>query len=229
MKISKFVGVSMLLMAAISLVSCSETTVYDPVDDESGSLKSANLQINISNDLTDEEIEGLVFMREEEKLARDVYLKLYEIHEMQVFDNIATSEETHTETVLSLLVKYGIADPALPQEGKFSTPFLQDLYDDLVSQGSSSPVAALTVGATIEDLDINDLTNILVETQSKDLITVYENLKEGSENHMRAFVSALEALGQTYVPQFISTETFEAILADSNSSGKDGNGSTGKR
>ena len=40
---------------------------------------------DISQSLTDEEIESLVFMHEEEKLARDVYLTLYDLWGFQIF------------------------------------------------------------------------------------------------------------------------------------------------
>ena len=53
--------------------------------------------------ISDEEATGLIFMREEEKLARDVYLTLYDVWETAVFDNIASSEQTHMDAVLMLI------------------------------------------------------------------------------------------------------------------------------
>ena len=41
--------------------------------------------------LTDAEIAGLKFMREEEKLARDAYLELFDAWGLVVFENIADS------------------------------------------------------------------------------------------------------------------------------------------
>ncbi|MDP2030099.1 MAG: DUF2202 domain-containing protein [Thiobacillus sp.] len=48
----------------------------------------------------------LLFMREEEKLARDVYLTLYETWGLAVFSNIASSEQSHMDALLKLLRTY---------------------------------------------------------------------------------------------------------------------------
>ena len=77
------------------------------------------------SDLSQLEIDGLKFMREEEKLARDVYLALYEYWQLPIFSNIAGSESTHMEAVLTLLEKYEIADSASSEIGKFNTENFQ--------------------------------------------------------------------------------------------------------
>ena len=51
---------------------------------------------------------GLIYMYEEEKLARDVYNALYDKWKLPVFRNIASSEETHMESIALLLDRYGI-------------------------------------------------------------------------------------------------------------------------
>jgi hypothetical protein len=55
---------------------------------------------------------SLVYMREEEKLAGDVYARLGATWGMRVFTNISASEATHTEAVRQLLQRYQVADPA---------------------------------------------------------------------------------------------------------------------
>ena len=108
--------------------------------------------------LTAEEQAGLIWMREEEKLAGDVYATLYDKWSTPVFTNIAAAEQTHTDAVKALLDRYAIADPSAGKAaGTFTNPDIQALYTTLISQGSTSRVAALAVGAVIEDLDIADL------------------------------------------------------------------------
>ena len=179
-------------------------------------------------EITQEELEGLVYMREEEKLARDVYLTLYEEWGIPVFQNIAGSEQAHMDSVLMLLEQYGQADPADGLGvGEFSDPLFQTLYEDLVEQGSLSQADALIVGATIEDLDIFDLQELLDETENEYIVQVYNNLLAGSENHMRAFVSNLERqTGATYQPQFITQDAYQAIM--NGSMGQGGQGSNGQ-
>lgn len=165
-------------------------------------------------DLTQAEIDGMLLMREEEKLARDVYTVLYEQWGMQIFANIEQSEQTHTEAARQLLEKYNIADPVVDDAvGVFVDQDMQALYDSLVTEGSTSLVAALQVGATVEELDIKDLSDLLAETDNADITLVYENLQRGSRNHLRSFDAQLAAQGGSYEPQYISAAEYEAIIA----------------
>lgn len=163
--------------------------------------------------LTQEEIDGLLWMREEEKLARDVYLTLYETYGLQIFQNIANSEQMHMDAVLSLLEKYGIEDPAVDEVGIFTNPELQALYDQLIAMGSRSIEDALKVGALIEETDIKDLEEWITKTDNADIIQVYENLMAGSENHLRAFTTVLQNYGVTYEPQVISEDEYNKIIS----------------
>jgi len=176
--------------------------------------------IDATAELTDAEIDGLILMREEEKLAHDVYVTLFDQWGLPVFENIAASETTHTEAVLDLLVAYGIDDPVTDNTiGVFTDPGLDALYDDLVEQGSASLVDALTVGAIIEDLDIFDLQNLLDETDNPDIERVYTNLLMGSENHMRAFMRQLDSQGGTYEANFLEQSEIDEILASGQQGG----------
>ena len=166
-----------------------------------------------SDTLTQEEVDGLLWMREEEKLARDVYLTLYEMYGLQIFQNIANSEQMHMDAVLSLLEKYGIEDPAVDEVGVFTNPELQALYDQLIAMGSQSIEDALKVGALIEETDIKDLEEWIAKTDNADIIQVYENLTAGSENHLRAFTSLLQSYGVTYEPQVISEDEYNEIIS----------------
>jgi hypothetical protein len=175
--------------------------------------------------LSEAETEGLLLMREEEKLARDVYQILYEKWSLQIFANIAQSEQTHTEAVRDLLEKYNITDPVTDDTiGVFKSETMQKLYTDLVAQGEESETAALTVGATIEDLDIKDLQDLIAETDNQDIKLVYENLMRGSRNHLRAFTRQLTMRGETYAPQYISATDYATIISSSQETGMGGAG-----
>jgi len=165
-----------------------------------------------SSGLTASEVEGLLFMREEEKLARDVYLTLYEVWGLNIFRNIASAEETHTEAVRVLLDQYGLDDPMTSDaSGVFVNADLQALYDQLVDQGSQSLVDALRVGAAIEEIDILDLEDNLTQTDNADIQLVYQNLLRGSRNHLRSFVRQIENRSGAYQPQYLTQDSYEAI------------------
>lgn len=171
--------------------------------------------------LTEAEVEGLLYMREEEKLAHDVYVTLYGIWGTPVFQNIANSEQTHTDAVKNLLDIYGLEDPAVSTPvGVFVNPDLQALYDQLVDLGSQSQADALKVGAAIEEIDILDLQANLETLTAADVRQVYENLLFGSENHLRAFTSVLaQQTGEIYEPQYMDQAAYDAIVAESIQSG----------
>lgn len=179
--------------------------------------------------LSNQEREGLIFMREEEKLARDVYSTLYEKWGLQIFSNIAQSEQTHTEAVRNLLTKYDITDPVADDSvGVFVNSDLQKLYTELTARGNKSIEEALTVGALIEDLDIADLQKQLALTDNADIKLVYENLMRGSRNHLRSFVSQLTTRDSTYNPQYITEAEFDTIITSGRETGSSGGRGWGK-
>ncbi len=173
------------------------------------------LQSYPKQSLSQKEINGLIHMREEEKLARDVYLTLYNKWKLPIFSHIAKSEQTHMDAIKSLLIKYGLKDPVAGNEnriGYFSNPKFIKLYKDLVAQGNKSLIDALKVGALIEDLDIKDLEDYISKTDNKDIAFVYQNLMKGSRNHLRAFIRTLYYFGGSYSPKYISQQEFQAII-----------------
>jgi hypothetical protein len=164
-------------------------------------------------DLSDGERDGLLLMREEEKLAHDVYMALYEKWGQRIFYNIARSEQTHTDTIADLLEKYDIEDPVTDTSlGAFKNEDLASLYETLVEQGSESLLNAYIVGATVEDLDISDLEKLMAETDNEDILAGYQNLTKGSRNHIRAYTRMIERENGTYEAQFISEEEYQDIL-----------------
>lgn len=177
-----------------------------------GEMESVLESVEISA-LSNVEAEGILLMREEEKLARDVYLTLYDKWGLRTFTNIASAESTHMDAMGILLERYNLDDPIKSDTiGVFTNPEMQNLYDTLVAQGSESLTAALNVGATIEDLDIYDLERLIADTDNDDLKIVYQNLLKGSRNHMRAFDMQLSRNGVDYQAQYMSGEGLTLIL-----------------
>ncbi|PLX82169.1 MAG: hypothetical protein C0616_02785 [Desulfuromonas sp.] len=158
------------------------------------------------------EIDHLEYMREEEKLARDVYLVMTDLWQTNPFARIAVSEQQHMDTMKAKLDKYGLPDSASIYEGVFNNTILQQKYDELIEAGAESLTDGLTVGATIEEIDMVDIQHAIADTDNLDVVVAYQNLLEGSKNHLRAYVNALARQGVTYTPQYISQALFEAIM-----------------
>ena len=135
--------------------------------------------------------EQLVYLIEEEKLAHDVYSAMFDLWGSRVFGNILNSEETHQSQVLTVMNTRDITDPRSSKVGVFQNAELQSLYNDLIAKGSKSAVDAYEVGVAIEELDIDDITKMLATAKDADVIAMMENLRKGSENHLRAFNNQL--------------------------------------
>ncbi|MGC9199723.1 MAG: DUF2202 domain-containing protein [Acidobacteriaceae bacterium] len=161
--------------------------------------------------LTPAEQEGLLLMREEEKIARDVYIQLYERWGLRPFGNISGSEQAHMDAVLALLEHFGLPDPARGLGvGQFRNPELQRLHDTLLEQGLRSPEDAVQVGLLIEELDIDDLQKAAQRTEREAIRKVYGELERGSRNHLRAFYRWKTRLGVAYQPKHLTPEIFMA-------------------
>ncbi len=222
MKARYFLFSALLLGSSLFYTSCEKDKAqpdpYLEVDSDGNTRFNNNLQTYVDDlpveDLNTGELASLAYIREEEKLARDVYTALYSLWSKNVFNNISGSEATHMGAVLVLLDKYELEDPAAGTDyGVFNNPELQQLYDDLLAYGQVSLVQALEVGATVEEVDIIDIQTDLDEfVDNQDIEMVYESLIKGSRNHLRSFVRNLEQEGITYTPQFLDQATYDAII-----------------
>ena len=169
--------------------------------------------ITASATLNHEEADMLVFMREEEKLARDVYRVLYEQWNKPIFTNISASEQRHMDAVLGRIEFYHLTDPVIDDStGAFVDTHLAEAYLTLTDWGMKSLQDGLMVGAYIEELDILDLEEAIELSRHEDCDSVYEELMRGSRNHLRAFVGELEAMGVVYEAQLMEQEDVDTIV-----------------
>lgn len=198
---------------ALLLMSCSIQLLASCSKSETDYLKTEFAEVDRQN---------LLYMLEEEKLARDTYIYLNELYHVNQFANIMQSEQRHMDVIGGLLDSQGIEYSILP-EGQFSNAALQDLYNKFVEEGKMGIVEAYKIGATIEDVDIYVLTEKTAATTNESIKAVFDNLKCGSGNHMRSFYSALKSNGVEYTAQFISPEELASVLAGTNGGCGNGN------
>ncbi len=201
MKKSPLIRVIPVLILAISLA------FLFACDDDNNVITDQTL---IESDKT-----ALLFMLEEEKLARDTYMYLDDLWSINQFSNIKNSEQIHMNAIEDLLIQNDIEYIILPL-GEFENQALQDFYNQFVIDGSVNQANALQIGATIEDLDIVDLQDYTNATTNTSLITVFNSLQCGSRNHLRSFVLGIENGGNTYTPQFLTQEDYNSIISESN-------------
>jgi hypothetical protein len=208
-------------------------SLLDATENGASSIISENLEAVVPKTvvLGDTELDILLKMKEEEKLARDVYTSLNLKWDNQVFSNISAAENTHMNAVIFLLQNYGTDYTDVLEPGKFTNTALQSLYEDLVAKGSVSLENSWKVGAFIEEMDITDLVESLKSLRDESIIMVFENLEKGSRNHLRAFTRQLTLLGLTYTPVYLNGDVYNQIINTPNEAGKqyqmngNGNGS----
>ena len=223
------------ILAGISALSI--TLVATPA------LAAKNNKIDISDSTVESTLDyneqtHLEFMCQEEKLARDVYITLGTYYpEAIVFGNIVKSEQRHVDAATYMLMKYGLPNPSTNDNvGVYTSEtyseYFTDTYNDLITKGANSELDAFYVGALIEELDMHDilfcpeeiieLDNGINEstecgkvyTDKEDIITLYGNLLEASENHLRAYVKNIETvIGEgNYEAQYLPQEQVDDIL-----------------
>lgn len=195
----KWIGLSLAVLAFTACTKDDNTSNFDKTNPNTSELESSS---------------SLLFMLEEEKLARDTYRYLDSLYNVRVFNNIAASEQKHMDMIMTILDDRGISYNLLAQ-GQFADTALQTHYQAFVQKGLLGIADAYHIGATIEDLDIYDLQHFIAESQDSVMIDTYEKLICGSGNHLRAFVSNLELTGGSYTAQFLSQAEVDSILAGS--------------
>jgi hypothetical protein len=199
---------SAIAEAAVSDQTLASTAQID------AELKSANLAVPclltgtipdapvpvcvLSGTVTESEGAGLLFMREEEKMARDVYAYMYAKYKSFVFGNITKSENAHMLATLRLITAFKVTDNSNNNPGEFTNTHIKDLYQQLIAMGDISLIDALKVGVLIEQTDITDLEKELLAVQNSTIKTVYTNLKAGSNAHLKAFIWNLKIQGVVY-------------------------------
>ncbi len=142
-------------------------------------------------------------------MARELYTAFAEKWGLQPFKMIPQSEARHEGVLRQLAVRAGVTAPTAVA-GKFDSEEVQLRYDALLALGLESADSALRASAFVEEQDIADLDTLLAATDSPDLKAAATSLRQGSTNHLRAYVGTLKARGVTYEPKVLTTEEFTA-------------------
>lgn len=190
----------LLAITALTLIffpQCSGLTESDNLN----SMNSEYTDVPVlakqgSGELTEQEKDDVLYMREEEKLARDMYNFLAEKWGTPVFAKIAPREQAHMDAMKRLIDKHKMTDidPVViqPEPGLFVNEKIQALYDELEAKGILTETDALEVGVLIEEVDIEDLEHFLERVDNQDIINVYNSLCDGSYAHLSSFQSLLQ-------------------------------------
>ena len=214
------------VIANVTSSKDSVTKIEQEIE-EAVSINGTNNHFNlddypVSANLSQELKDALAHMGNEERLAHDLYMNLYNYYkdnmglEIKQFYNIATNSETkHVSTVQSLVKRYDLnvsdftnVDANIVESnnmsadnmpsGVYDIPAIQELYDTLYSMGVESQEDALKVGCMVEVTDINDLDEYIElaqESNASDIVAAFESLRDASYRHYWAFDKGLKNIG----------------------------------
>ncbi|MDO8988165.1 MAG: DUF2202 domain-containing protein [Sideroxyarcus sp.] len=186
-----------------------------------GSGEGRTIALGTLQPLVGNEEATMLFIREEEKMARDVYLALYSQWAEPTFDMIATrSEQKHMDSVKAMLDNLSIPDPVADDSvGAFTNTDILAMYGALLARGSVTLDEGLAVGAYIEEYDIVDVQRARDEVVSGSnqlpILQTYDSLLCGSRNHLRSFVGQIRAGGAVYTAQLMTQAAVDAIVNSS--------------
>lgn len=261
MKTKLFSKLILLFIVSFALIACTKNTLSDNAAElmESGTpvailevksdgvttfnLAGETPPFDSTADLTADEIEFVYAVREDEKVARDLYTAFFEKYSLKTFSNISRSEANHMRAVEILLEYYEIDFPAAGEYGVFEDPARQAIYDTLLAKGNTA-LEGFRVMAQLEEENIVSYRNVLSDITNPNIKIVIENLGKASENHFKAAIRQITALGGTYAPKLMNQEEYKAMIAkgfeqgkryryknmgDTTNSGKKMNGNTEKR
>lgn len=161
--------------------------------------------------LSAREEQGLLFIWEEEKAARDLYTSLYERNNLSIFLDLARSESSHMDQAKAIVDQYGLTISGKGEPGAFHNQTLQNIHDELLAEGLPSDQDALSAAAAFEEISIMDLEKELNATGTENIRIVYQGLLAGSRKHLRSYASELHDQRIEYVPRYLSQSEFEEI------------------
>ena len=165
--------------------------------------------------LTPNEIQWLIYIREEEKMARDLYIGMYNSWGLSIFKSISEEEQEHINAMLELFKMYSIVDPLAGDVPRnYTNQHIANLHTSLLTQGMQSNKDGLKACALQEEISMQDLDLAMKSTQQQAINKVYSELQRDSINHLRSFIHSLEIFGERYMAVKIPQQTVDAIILD---------------
>ncbi len=220
----------LILISTVLLVHCDDGLPDDPyahissainVDLSTGyssmnvSLARANFNNFPFEDLSGQEEKGIVFVREEEKVAVNFYGMMSDLFGSEVLTQLAESERTHLGVTALPVEKYHLQDPTVDRtDGEFMSNSLQAHYDELIEEGSPSLSDAFIAGTTLQEASLVTIQNQLDRVaNNRDLRNMYAALRVATRNHLRIMFREVTDHGGSYAPLFMEQAAFQAIVS----------------
>ncbi|MGF1643579.1 MAG: DUF2202 domain-containing protein [Thiotrichales bacterium] len=182
---------------------------------------AAALEAFPMGEITLAERAGVIFLREEEKLAADLLAFAASRWGDPLFAGMTVAERSNSDAVKLLMTRHGIYDPAAGKAtGVFEDRGLQTLFDALRARVELSLIDALLVSAEVAEISLVDLASHTANvSDNPDILRVYELLTLSARNHLRAYLASLRQHGLDYKAQYLTSAALAAISTSAFESG----------
>jgi len=213
-----FLAVVLVLVVMAGVSHCDPDTLPpatptgDPFEDIEPDQVDLDRATKTNEPPTADEKASVLYAREQQKLARDLYQVLGAKWSAVILQSTAHAEQKHMDTVKSLIDGLKLTDPAQPAAGQFTDPMFQKLYGQLLDRGSVSLVEALRAAAYMEEMEIRDTRGFVEDANRLDIIRGLGSITTGEPTHLRVFVAELKKQGVDYQPQLLSQSDYDRIM-----------------
>lgn len=163
--------------------------------------------------LSSQEQETIKYLVGSEQLSRDLYQKLFELWELEIFNESYNIEITHYNAVrkFSEIEKLIDADKE-DVAGEFSSPYFNRVYKDFSKTANKSFYDAIYVAATMEEMAIFDIMEFEATTSNETLAKMLVNLKYGAMANLRKLNKEILAFGVPYEGKYLEPALLKRIL-----------------
>lgn len=214
------------LLGLFALVSCNKSDDFtSPNDvplailnvdaDGISTLTRASVApvLTVTDSLSADEIEFQFALREDEKMARDLYTVFAAKYSTAPqIDRIAAAENSHIACVEAVLDYYEISYPAMTAAaGLFEDAKRQAIYNELADK-SGTLLEVYATMAAVEEESVSAYKSVQSEITNENIALVITNMIKASSNHLKAAVCQIIAGGGTYTPLYLSAEEFGTIV-----------------
>ena len=179
----------MILMALI--LSCSK-------DDDvvtGGSTINEDENSVYKETLSSQEIDGMLYLVENEKLLCDYFTVMYEKHKLPLFNQLAMNEQRHLNIISVKIDRYDLENPADQKPaGQFVNPQLQASYDQLIEIGNTGVYSALIAAVQKVERDVVDIPAIISTFEGNDdVVHVISGILLESQDNLDALKAELKS------------------------------------
>lgn len=212
------------LAGLFTLASCSQSddvvqddstlSILKVEEDGTSMMTRANITpvMEATSPLTADETEFLYAIREDEKIAHDVYAAFSALYPAaKTISKIMTAESSHISAAEAVLDYYEIEYPPLSDTGIFEDADRQALYNDLITKGTTL-IKAYGTMALMEEETVYAYKSIQNQLTNSNLSLLLSQLIKASSNHLRATVRQVVKLGGSYSPAYLSDEEYQTII-----------------